>query len=87
MTRLAPSAIDCVCFKTSSIAPLHSLHSQPVLSPCQCNPCQSGKDLLHAASMGADGVCKGFDSDGLALVLVLVSLGSRWGLGLMFMIS
>ena len=50
-------------------------HSQPVLSPCQSNSSQSGKDLLHAASMGADEVCKGYDSDGLALALVLVSLG------------
>ena len=32
-------------------------------------------------------VCRGFDSDGLALVLVLASLGSGWGLGLMFIIS
>jgi hypothetical protein len=38
---------------------------------------------------GADEVCRGFDSDGLALVLVLVlaSPESRWGLGLMLMFS
>ena len=43
-------------------------------------------DDIHSESVyagcGAE-VFRGFDSDGLALVLVLDSLGSRWGIGLM----
>ena len=42
-------------------------------------------DDIHSEAVhaGADEVCQGFDSDGLALVLLLLSLGSRWGLVLM----
>ena len=43
-------------------------------------------DITFTANLyarGADEVCQGFDSDGLALVLLLLSIGSRWGLGLM----
>ena len=74
---------------------LSSESSGRVLFPLLCHGCARlcmrlciGMMTFTASlcTRGAE-VCRGFDSDGLALVLVLASLGRRWGLGLMFMIS
>jgi hypothetical protein len=74
---------------------LSSESSGRVLFPLLCHGCSRLCMIMRIDMMTftenlykrGDEVCRGFDSDGLVLVLVLASLGRRWGLGLMFMIS
>jgi len=81
----------CALSQTPSALALCHPSRAGTLSFAVPRSCSSVHDNVHryddihseAVHAGADEVCQGFDSDGLALVLLLLSLGSRWGSVLM----